>query len=85
MDTVQEATLFRFEVGEEVVVRLDDVEVFEVDRSERLPAAFHPRWTIGRIVERRTADARSAYVLRFRCHGHACMSVVSEDSVEGVA
>lgn len=75
----------RFHIGEEVVARLDGVDVFSVDGSMTLPLALRPRWTIGQIVELRTADDRTVYVLRFRWRGQACISIVGDEAVDGLA
>jgi hypothetical protein len=74
-----------FRVREEVVVRLNGLEVYSIERGACVPEDVRPAWGIGEIVEIRTcADVRS-YVVWFRYRRKCYVAVVPEQAIEGVA
>ena len=71
--TVMHEVEFEYEVGEEVVFRLNVVD------------GGGPAWSIGEIVERRVAGGRPTYTVRFR-DGDAPRAVaIAEEAIEGTA
>lgn len=83
--TRPETATFAYGVGEEVVARLDGVDVYSFDYGELLPAAWRPGWTIASIMECLVRGGQLFYVLRFRIFGVAFVSVVPEDAIDGIA
>jgi hypothetical protein len=71
--------------GEEVVVKLDGVEAYNVERGGAVTAACLPSWTIGLVLERRTVDGGAAYAVRIAHDECACVCVVGEGAIEGTA
>jgi hypothetical protein len=78
-------TGFRFAVREEVVVRLDGVKAFDLERQIDVPDACLPSWTIATVMTQFALDGAPAYLVEFRRHGSTCIAVVGEGQVEGVA
>lgn len=76
---------FAYAIGEEVVARLDDAEVFSLDDEAPLPAVSRPNWTIGSIMACFIRDGQPSYLLRFRICRAAYVSVVSEHLIDGIA
>lgn len=83
--TQPETVTFAYRVGEEVVARLDGVDVHSLDHGESLPEPWRPSWTIASIMERVVRGGGLFYVLRFRLLGVAFVGVVPEDAIDGVA
>jgi hypothetical protein len=79
------ATTFTYAIGEEVVVRLDNVEVFDLDNMAVIPAAFLPGWTIGRIRSLVLVGERRRYLLRTELCERTCICIVDEGLIDGLA
>jgi len=77
--------LGNYRIGEEVVVCLDRVDVFDVGRGVVVPPTYMPRWTIGAITGVVQREGRCVYVVRFRVCESACLSTISEDDIQGTA
>ncbi len=75
---------FKYEVGEEVVARLDGVKIVEMD-GPALAAAALPAWTIGEITSRQPTASSLHYTIRFQLGDDRCLCVVSESAIEGTA
>lgn len=76
---------FAYAIGEEVVARLDDADVFSLDDEAPLPEAARPNWTIGSVMACFVRDGQPSYLLRFRTCCAAYVSVVSERAIDGIA
>jgi hypothetical protein len=74
-----------FRVREEVVVRLNGLEVYSIERGVCVPEGARPDWGIGEIVEIRTCADRRSYVVWFRYRRKCYVAVVPEQAIEGVA
>jgi hypothetical protein len=85
MQTQDQTVEFAYEIGEEVVARLGGAQILDVERGIELPRGCAPDWTICAVIGRVERRGRHGYVLRFRRHGDACVSVVPESAIEGVA
>jgi hypothetical protein len=85
MGSTTVATAYRFAVGEEVVVRLRGVEVFDLDMARVFHDGVLPHWTIAEIVERTSSDGTPCYTLRFVYRGAGCLCVVPEAAIDGTA
>jgi hypothetical protein len=85
MQTQEQAVEFAYEIGEEVVARLVGAQILDVERGVELPQGGAPDWTICAVIGRVERRGRHGYVLRFRRHGDACVSVVPESAIEGMA
>ena len=73
-----------YEIGEEVVVRLDGAEPFEVESGAPLTPV--PQWTIAEITGKVARDGdRPGYALRFRQGVAMCICVIDEDAIDGTA
>ena len=76
---------YGFAAGEEVVVRLQGIEVFELDSSRVLSASALPAWTIAEIVTCELSGGGPAYTLRFGLGDATCVCVVPESAIDGTA
>jgi hypothetical protein len=76
---------YAYRVGEEVVLRMAGVRAYDVGRGRPVAAGCVPEWTIGDIVARRARVGAAAYAVRVRIHGAACLCMVDESAIEGVA
>lgn len=85
MQAAGQAVDFAYATGEEVVVRLTGVEVFNVDEGRRVPAACVPAWTIATVAGRSEAGGEARYALRFPHHDATCVCVTDESAIDGVA
>lgn len=83
MQGVQRVGQHRYQVGEEVVVRLAGVTVLDVESASYVDRL--PRWTIAEITERLLSEGRAAYALRFRLAETACICVAPEAQIDGTA
>jgi len=78
-------TGFAYGLREEVVVRLDGVRAFNLERQDDVPAGGLPSWTIAAIVTAFHLGRDAAYLIEFDLHGDQCLAVVREREIEGVA
>ena len=76
---------YAYAVGEDVVVRLEDVEVYDLQHMSLIPAIYIPKWTIARIRSFVAGNVLPAYMFRSRMCGRACIWVAEESAIEGVA
>ena len=72
-----------YEIGDEVVVRLDGVEVR--DANSGAPRATGAAWTIAEITGAVTRNERPGYVFRFREDDAVCTCIADETAIEGLA
>ncbi len=73
-----------YEVGDEVVVRLDGSEPREITSGATLAPA--PTWTIAEITGKVLRDhGQPGYALRFRHRSATYSCVVTEDAIDGTA
>jgi hypothetical protein len=71
--------------GEEVVMRLDGVDVLDFGRAEVVSASALPAWSIGSIAAVVREDGERRYAVFFK-HGDAeCVCIVGDDAIEGTA
>jgi hypothetical protein len=85
MSVTHEIRAFDYEIADEVVVRLDHVEVFDVTSSTAVPAGRLPGWTIADVTARLERDGRHLYAIRFRHKDGICIALVGGDSIDGTA
>ncbi len=85
MNVTEDQTQFAYGVGEDVVVRLSGVEVFDVSGGGPLRNAHAPPWTIASVAGRVLRRGIPHYALRFTHNGAACLCVADERAIEGVA
>ena len=80
-----------FTRGEEIVLRLDGVEVLDFARAEMVPSAALPAWSIGVIaaVVREEGDRHGSggrrYAVFFRHGRRECVCIVTDAAIEGTA
>jgi hypothetical protein len=74
----------KFDVGEEVVVRLEAGNVFEVTSSDLVCAAL-PDWTIAEIVSREMTHPEPRYRVTFSWVGGTYGCTVDESAIDGTA
>jgi hypothetical protein len=74
---------YQYEVGEEVVVRLDDIALYDVECGH--PASTCRDWTIAAVVGRSSREGRSVYAVSFRHHDGLCVALVDEGRIDGTA
>jgi hypothetical protein len=84
MPVAEQRSAFQFEVGEEVVIRLDDALAYEVGNSSVVVTALPP-WTIGEILEREIRDGVGSYVVAFPLRDSKYQVRVTEAAIEGTA
>ena len=71
--------------GEEVILRLDGVDVLDFARAEMVPAAALPAWSIGSIAAVVRDDGERRYAVFFRHGRRECVCIVSDAVIEGTA
>jgi len=76
---------FTYETGDEVVVRLLDVAVFDVERNEEVPRDRLPEWTIARVTAVVPEGASVRYLLSAKRAGRTFVAVVDTELIEGLA
>ena len=74
----------QYDVGEEVVVRLEGVTAMNADDASVRVSSL-PRWTIGTITTRIGTIDDAHYALRFRHGDDALICVVPGSAIEGLA
>jgi hypothetical protein len=77
--------LLSYALGEDVIVRLDGVDVLDTDHMAVLPRPFVPEWTIARIVSFVLRDGCFGYLVRAEVCDHPCLCVVDDAAIDGVA
>jgi hypothetical protein len=80
-----QTNVFTYEAGDEVVVRLLDVAVFDVDRNQEVPRDRLPEWTIARVTAVVPDGASVRYLLSAQRAGRTFVAVVDESVIDGVA
>jgi hypothetical protein len=74
---------FTYDLGEEVVVRLDNARLVTFAGP---PVAMPlPRWTIAEVAARYAIGGRTRYEVTFRLAGRRCSTLVEEEAIEGTA
>ncbi len=76
---------YAYETGEEVVVRLEGIEVYDVEAGRVRCAGALPAWTIGAVAARTATDGVAAYLLSFRDADAACLCIAPEHAIDGTA
>ncbi len=76
---------FEYAIGDEVLVRLDDVAALDLSAGQRVAADRLPSWTIGDVVARVERGDRHLYATRFRLDHVVCIALLDEDAIEGTA
>lgn len=85
MTVTHKIRAFDYEIADEVVVRLDGVEVFDVTSSIVVPAERLPGWTIADITARVERSDRHLYAIRFLHDDATCIALIGEASIDGTA
>lgn len=75
---------FKYEVGEEVVVRLESVKLIEVAGID-LAAAALPSWTIAEITGRELRNGQAQYAISFVLADDRYGCIVPENAIDGTA
>jgi hypothetical protein len=76
---------FLYTTGEDVVVRLNGVDVFNIERGVRVSGALLQLWTIGTVADRVEIDGEPSYLLRFEHNEEPCVCLAPESCIEGAA
>jgi hypothetical protein len=74
---------FEYAIGDEVLIRLDDVAALDLAAGRTVAADRLPVWTIGDIVARVERVGHHLYAARFRLEDVVCIVVVDEHAIEG--
>jgi hypothetical protein len=74
---------FEYAIGDEVLVRLDDVVAFDLAVGTDVVSGRLPAWTIGDIAARVERAGHHLYVTRFRLEDVVCLALVDEYAIEG--
>ena len=85
MQTALEIQRTAYAVGEEVVVRLDDVEVRSTGDGAIVAASALPPWTIGEVGVAMREDGGERYAIFFLHDDALCACVVTPEAIEGTA
>ncbi|MEX2225582.1 MAG: hypothetical protein WEB52_03930 [Dehalococcoidia bacterium] len=75
----------QYSPGDEVVAELAGAETHNIERGARVDPACLPPWTIGVVMECCWVEGGAAYALRVEHDGCACVCVVRECEIEGLA
>ena len=73
-----------FQIGEEVVVRLEATRVFQVE-GDALQLWAMPLWTIAEVLDVRQTGSGNWYDVRFRHRGGSYRCEIREAAIEGRA
>lgn len=76
---------FMYDIADEVVVRLDGVDAFDLTAGRAVERARLPAWTIAAVTARAEQHARAVYAIRFRDGEATCIAVIDESSIDGLA
>lgn len=76
---------FEYQIADEVVVRLDRADAFDLVAGVPMSATCLPAWTIADITARVDRGGRHAYAIRFRHHDAVCIAVLGEEFIDGTA
>lgn len=76
---------FEYAIGDEVLIRLDDVPAFDLVAGQKVVADRLPAWTIGDIVARVERVGHHLYATRFRLDDVVCVALLDEGAIEGTA
>lgn len=80
-----QTNVFPYTIGEEVIVRLAGVSVFDVDRTQEVPRDRLPDWTIARVTGVMPGPPCTRYILAAQRGGRTFVAIVGEESIEGTA
>lgn len=84
MPLTEQRAAHAYEVGEEVIVRLEAGGIFEVVEGEMALHAL-PDWTIAEIVSRVASSGAPQYMMTFAWAGSTYKCTVAESAIEGTA
>lgn len=84
MQMTEQRPLYGYEIGEEVVVKLEAGSVLEVVVGDLAVTAL-PAWAIGEVVAREAADGVTRYTVTFAWAEATYRCTVPESAVEGTA
>ncbi|HEY8172818.1 MAG TPA: hypothetical protein VIH21_07005 [Dehalococcoidia bacterium] len=76
---------YPYALGDEVVVNLAGVAVFDVDAAAPVPGSSLPDWIIGVVRGSGAASAGARYVITYSHHGRRCVAIVPARAIEGTA
>jgi len=76
---------YEYRGGDEVVFVLAGAEAHNIERGAPVDARCMPPWSIGVVIGRRLIRGRPGYAVRMEHDGCACVCVVPESSIEGLA
>lgn len=82
--TIDYPTTHAYDIGEEVVVRLDGVRTFEIQDSI-IPVGALPAWTIAEITARHTRDGVEWYTITFLHGDKEWICTVPATAIDGIA
>jgi hypothetical protein len=74
-----------FTRGEEIVLRLEGIEVLDFARAEMVSAAALPAWSIGVIAAVVREEGERRYAVFFRHGRRECVCIVTDSAIEGTA
>ena len=77
--------LFRFELGDDVVARLNAAPPYDLDNDAPVCPSERPPWAVATIAAREWLNGAPHYLLSFRLDDDRCLCLVGESSIEGLA
>lgn len=85
MSAATKNAVFAYQIGDEVVVRLDGVDAFDLLSGAAVGRSRLPEWTIADVTARVERHGRCVYAIRFRHEEAICIALIDEASIDGVA
>ncbi|MBI5263603.1 MAG: hypothetical protein HY852_17480 [Bradyrhizobium sp.] len=79
------AQVFRFELGDDVVARLDAGPPYDLDDGAPVRPRERPSWAVATIAAREWFNGLPHYLLSFRLDDDRCLCIEEESSIEGLA
>jgi len=83
MISTRQRHLYTYDVGEDVVVRLEGIDVYDLERMAPVPRSCLPAWTIARVSRLLEELPRPAYLIQGRVWHHRCIWVADESAIDG--
>lgn len=85
MSTAVDGLRYAYDIGEDVVVRLDGIELYDVDAGKLRCRCARAAWTLAVVSGRTELAGAPAYVLNAGCRGARVICVAPESAIDGVA
>lgn len=85
MSAATKNAVFAYQIADEVVVRLDGVDAFNLVSDAAFERSRLPRWTIADVTARAERHGRLVYAIRFSHEEALCIALVDESSIDGIA